>query len=176
MGEQIMFYILSAVILIFSFLTVSSRSILRAATYLLFVLIATAGYYFIINYNFLAAVQLTVYAGGIVVLIVFSVLLTHRINNKMEQPSALRQWASLGLTALAAAVTIKVILDYDFASRMPGNIVENSSVRDIGKALLNYGEGGFVLPFEVISVLLLAAMIGAIVIAKRRKMPETDNN
>ena len=67
------FYILAAIILIFSVLSVTSRKILRAATYLLFVLIATGGLYFLLQVNFLAAVQLMVYAGGITVLIIFSI-------------------------------------------------------------------------------------------------------
>ena len=77
------FYILAALIIIFSALCVTTKKILRAAVYLLFVLGATAGLYFMFNYNFLAAVQLTVYAGGIVVLIIFSILLTHQINTKI---------------------------------------------------------------------------------------------
>ena len=70
----IMFYLFSGVILIFSLLTITSRRILRAAVYLLFVLMATAGLYFLLQYQFMAAVQLTLYAGGIVVLIIFSIL------------------------------------------------------------------------------------------------------
>ena len=70
-GNEIMFAVFAIVIIVFSVLTVTSRRILRAAVSLLFVLIATAGLYFLLNYQFLAAVQLTLYAGGIVVLIIF---------------------------------------------------------------------------------------------------------
>ena len=87
--DQLMFLLLSAVIVVFGILTVTSRKILRAAVYLLFVLTATAGIYFQLNYNFLAAVQLTVYAGGIVVLIIFSILLTSHISEKMDNPTLL---------------------------------------------------------------------------------------
>ncbi|MCF6359581.1 MAG: NADH-quinone oxidoreductase subunit J, partial [Cyclobacteriaceae bacterium] len=82
--EKIIFYILALAIVLFSVMTVTSRNILRAAIYLLFVLMATAGLYFMLNYNFLAAVQLTVYSGGVVVLIVFAVLLTARMDHKLE--------------------------------------------------------------------------------------------
>ena len=70
---EVMFVIFSAVILVFSILTITSRRILRAAVYLLFVLISTAGIYFWLQYQFLAAVQVALYAGGIVVLIIFSI-------------------------------------------------------------------------------------------------------
>jgi len=81
---SIMFILFSAMIVIFSILTVTSRKILRAAVFLLFVLVSTSGLYFMLNYQFLAAVQLTLYAGGIVVLIIFSILLTSHISQKFE--------------------------------------------------------------------------------------------
>ena len=80
--NDIMFYLFAGSILTFSLLTVISRRILRSAVYLLFVLVSTAGIYFMLNYNFLAAVQLTVYAGGIIVLIIFSILLTSHVSEK----------------------------------------------------------------------------------------------
>jgi NADH-quinone oxidoreductase subunit J len=85
-SQQIVFFILAAVIIICSILTVTTRRILRAATYLLFVLFATAGLYFQLNYTFLGAVQLTIYAGGIIVLYVFSILLTSSDADKKEPP------------------------------------------------------------------------------------------
>ena len=82
--EQIIFYILAFIMIVMAIASVSSRKMLRSVVYLLFVLIGIAGIYFLIDYNFLAAVQLTVYAGGIVVLIIFSVLLVHHMEMEME--------------------------------------------------------------------------------------------
>ena len=65
MAQQIIFYVLAVVIVVFSILSVTSRRILRAATYLLFVLLATAGLYMLMEYQFLFGVQISVYAGGI---------------------------------------------------------------------------------------------------------------
>jgi len=90
-SHELMFYIFSGMILVFSVLTVTSQRILRAAFYLLVVLISTAGIYFMLNYQFLAAVQLTLYAGGIVVLIIFSILLTSHISQKFE-PIGFKKW------------------------------------------------------------------------------------
>ena len=67
--NQLMFILFALMIIVFSILTVTTRKILRAATFLLFVLVSTSGIYFMLNYQFLAAIQLTLYAGGIVVLI-----------------------------------------------------------------------------------------------------------
>jgi NADH-quinone oxidoreductase subunit J len=160
-----MFAILSVMIIVFSFLTVTSRKILRAAVYLLFVLVSTAGLYFMLNFQFLAAVQLTLYAGGIVVLIIFSILLTSHINQKFESVGWKKSLFS-ALAALAGAiVSIITILDHNFSAT--AEAAKEIDMRLIGKSLLSVGYDGYVLPFEVISILLIAAMVAAIVIAKK---------
>ena len=163
--ETVVFYILAAMVVLGSYLTISSRNILRAAVYLLFVLGATAGIYFMLNFSFLAAVQLTVYAGGIVVLIIFSILLTHQINTVMETAGSRKKIiAGLG-TGLAGLVFLWATLTYPFS--ITDQPMTDSGMKSIGTGLMNFGDNGFVLPFEVISVLLLAAMIAAIIIAKK---------
>lgn len=165
--NQLMFFIFAAIIVIFSILTVSSRRILRAATYLLFVLVSTAGLYFMLRFNFLAAIQLTLYAGGIVVLIIFSILLTSQVGQRMEVPSVTKRIFAAIAAIFGGIVCISSILQYNFSSAV---IPEGgTSIDDIGKALVSTGKFGYALPFEVISILLLSAMIGSIVIAKKRK-------
>ena len=163
--ETLIFYILAAIIAVSSFLTVSTNNILRAAVYLLIVLVATAGIYLMMNFNFLAAVQLTVYAGGIVVLIIFSILLTHQINTRLEVSSFKKRMIGILISSIAFVVFIWALLPYSF--KISDSPVQDSSVANIGMQLMNYGENGYVLPFEVISVLLLAIMIAAIIIAKK---------
>jgi NADH-quinone oxidoreductase subunit J len=164
-SNQIMFILFSAMIVVFSILTVTSRKILRAAVYLLFVLVSTSGLYFMLNYQFLAAVQLTLYAGGIVVLIIFSILLTSHISQKFESSG----WKKNSFSALAALtgaiLSIITILDYSFSAT--SSAAQEVTMKLIGKSLLSVDYDGYVLPFEVISVLLLAAMVAAIVVAKK---------
>lgn len=170
--EQIIFYILAAIIIVFAIAAVSSRKILRAVVYLLFVLMAIAGIYFLINFNFLGALQLAIYAGGIVVLIIFSVLLTHHIGSDLEvAPISKRIMAAL-LSILGITTTLFAIYTYNFKVSTNFKSIE---VSDIGFKLLSYGKGGFVLPFEVISILLLAVLIGAIVIAKGQYLIEEEH-
>lgn len=76
LGNIVLYFAVSLIIIVFSVMAVKTRKILRAATYLLFVLIGTAVFYFQLGYEFLGAVQIAVYAGGILVLFVFSILLT----------------------------------------------------------------------------------------------------
>ena len=164
-----MFYLFASIIVIFSILTVTSRRILRSAVFLLFVLIATAAFYFMLRYTFLAAVQLALYAGGIVVLIIFSILLTSHISERFPQIPWKKAFFSALVAGIGAALSIAAILQFDFKQKFTTTETAEVPVRDIGLSLMNYGEGGFVLPFEVISILLLAAMFGAIVIAKKKK-------
>lgn len=164
-SNQIMFVLFSAMIIIFSVLTVTSRRILRAAVYLLFVLVSTSGLYFMLNFHFLAAVQLTLYAGGIVVLIIFSILLTSHISQRFE-PAGLKKTAFSALAALAGAIlSIITILDFNFSATTEA--AQEANMKFIGESLLSVNRNGYVLPFEVISILLLASMIAAIAIAKK---------
>lgn len=171
MVNEVMFYLISALILIFSVLTVTTRRILRAAVYLLFVLISTAGLYFMLNYNFLAAVQLTVYAGGIVVLIIFSILLTSHLSEKAVIAPLKQSILSALATLAGATLTLMTILRFAFVPN-PG-VDPQFNMTDIGNSMVSYNRDGYALPFEVISILLLASMIGAIVVAKKeRKLKE----
>ena len=171
MVNEVMFYLIGAMILIFSVLTVTSRRILRAAVYLLFVLISTAGLYFMLNYNFLAAVQLTVYAGGIVVLIIFSILLTSHLSERAVMAPLKQSLLSALATLAGATLTLMTILRFSFVPNAGADPQFN--ITDVGNSLVSYNREGYALPFEVISILLLASMIGAIVVAKKeRKLKE----
>ncbi len=167
-GSIIMLGIIVLSIIVFSVLTVTSRKILRSATYLLFTLFATAGIYFQLDYEFLGAVQIAVYAGGIVVLFVFSILLTsHPGNNSTKLTSRKR------VLGLIAAVATLVVAGYALLSRcadlcktLPS--MDFITMDKLGETLMGTGAGQYLLPFEAISVLLLACIIGGIVVARKR--------
>ena len=161
--EKVIFYILAIIMVASAIAAVSSRKMLRSVVYLLFVLIGAAGLYFQMDYNFLAAIQLTVYAGGVVVLIIFSVLLIHHIEMELEVAKRSRQAISALLCLLGLSIFLATIYAHPFEA---AGITSTTTTAEIGRALLSTEKGGFILPFEVISVLLLSAMIGAIVIAK----------
>lgn len=162
-----MFYMFAGIILIFSLLSVTTRRILRAAVYLLCVLLATAGLYFMLNYQFMAAVQLTLYAGGIVVLIIFSILLTSHITHRFKHPDLVKLIMGAGTAAVGAGLVISTLLSHSFQASTAPELPVNMTT--IGTQLLSTEKNGYVLPFELISILLLAAMIAAIVIAKKEK-------
>lgn len=159
--------------IVFAIAAVSSKKMLRSVIYLLFVLCGIAGIYFLIDYNFLAAIQLTVYAGGIIVLFIFSVVLVHHIEMELEVAKLSKKILVGLLCAAGLGVFLTTIYTHPF------NVIEQTSTtttEEIGLGLLSYESGGFILPFEVISVLLLASMIGAIVIAKGGKLLTKNNS
>jgi len=165
--ELVVFCILAAAIVVFSVLTVTTQRILRSATYLLFVLFATAGIYFELNYAFLGAVQLTVYAGGIIVLYVFSILLKSQDGDKLatKLPKS-KFFAGLVAAVAGAVLCIFITLSHTFPVThfTPGEL----GMKQIGFALLGTEKYQYMLPFEAISVLLLACIIGGIMIARKR--------
>ncbi len=167
--EKYIFYIVAVVMIVFAIASVSSRKMLRSVIYLLFVLVGIAGIFFLIDYNFLAAIQLTVYAGGIIVLMIFSVLLVHHIEMELEVAKTSKRIIAAIASLVGIGVFLITIYSHEFT------VIENTkttTTEEIGEKLLSYEAGGFILPFEVISVLLLAAMIGAIIIAKGQKLED----
>lgn len=167
--SKIIFYLLGGFILGMALMAVTEKKIFRAAIWLLFTLIGVAGLYFWMSLEFIAAVQIIVYVGGIVVLIIFSVFLTHQAEEDMPKTSMGRKIAAGLAVLLGAAFTIRLFLTNDFS---PAATAFDSDISRIGEAMLHTGEGGYLLPFEAVSMLLLAAMIGCIVIAIR---PDTPN-
>ena len=137
-----------------------------AATYLLFVLFGTAGIYFQLNYSFLGAVQLLIYAGGITVLYVFSILLTSSQGDKAEDLKGYKLFVGLGAALASLGICLWITLRHDF---LPSHFEHGElHVRTIGHALMSSGKYGYILPFEVISLLLLACIVGGILIARKR--------
>jgi NADH-quinone oxidoreductase subunit J len=166
--DTVIFVVLALVIIVFSVLTVTTTRILRAATYLLFVLFAAAGIYFQLNYSFLGAVQLMVYVGGIIVLYVFSILLTssRNMDDRTVKVPQSRFWTGLISAAVGFVICAFLILKNTFKEQ----VFEYGEVKMdvIGKNILGMDKFQYLLPFELMGLLLLACVIGAIVIARKR--------
>ncbi|HET6769750.1 MAG TPA: NADH-quinone oxidoreductase subunit J, partial [Chitinophagaceae bacterium] len=152
-ASQIIFYILSAFILGTAILSVTTTKIFRSAIWLLFSLIGVAGLYFWLEVEFIAAVQIVVYVGGIVVLIIFSIFLTQQSGKEMLKPSMLRSIASILSVLFGFALTYNLIYRNNFQG---DDKPFDWSVNKIGMQMLETGENGYALPFEVVSILLLA--------------------
>jgi NADH-quinone oxidoreductase subunit J len=162
----IIFLILAVGMVVCSILAVTTSRILRSATYLLFVLFGTAGIYFMLNYSFLGAVQLLIYAGGITILYVFSILLTSSQDERAERMKNSKMFAGFLTAGAGLVICLFLILKNRFIA--PTFEKGEIPVSVIGKALMGAGKYQYVLPFEVISVLLLACIVGGLLIARKR--------
>jgi len=148
---------------------VISRNIVRTAVALLFTLLGVAGLYFLLDAEFLAAVQLVVYAGGTLILIIFGVMLTSKSPFSRFEPKLVEIVLATVLASVLLVALIMAIRSYRFAS-VPVPVSEEAGypVDRLGQALL----GDYLLPFEIASVLLLVVMIGAAYQAKARRREE----
>jgi len=166
-GSTIIFYMLASLTLVSGVLAVSTRQIFRAAIFLLFSLIGIAGLFFWMKYDFIGAVQIVIYVGGITVLIIFSIFLTQQAGDLLPKQKTGRQLFSALAAFCGFALTILQLYQHTFKKPTGPLFVPN--VSNIGNLMVGVEDNGFALPFEVVSMLLLAAMIGCIVIALRSK-------
>lgn len=162
-GSTIIFYLLAVLTLVSAVLAVTTRMIFRAAIYLLFSLIGIAGIYFWLQYEFIAAVQIVVYVGGIVVLIIFSIFLTQQAGEQLPKQRLGRQLFAALAAFCGMALIMLQFAQHSFAPTV--NKAIEPTVANIGNQMLGVDDNGYALPFEVVSILLLAALIGCIVIA-----------
>lgn len=172
-GNIILYFVVAIVMIVSAYKAVTTTKILRAATYLLFALLSTAVFYFQLGYQFLGAVQIAVYAGGIMVLFVFAIILTHKPNEKNAPLEGhhliVGCSASLAGTALLLYALFRMPLVNDISlSTAIANGGAGLTMHDIGTALVGSAKFQYLLPFEAVSVLLLACIIGGVVIARKR--------
>lgn len=162
----ITFYFLSAITLATAFLTIYSKNPIHSAIYLVICMVSIMGHYLMFNAQFLALVQLIVYAGAIMVLFLFTIMLMNlNKEDEVHKPRITRLGAvTVCITMSIVLVTIfinsKTIMgDYDVSGE------DFQSIKKLGTVLLNE----YMVPFEFASVLLLVAMIGVVLLSKKEK-------
>ena len=164
-----MFCILAVVILGSAIMCVMTKRIMRAATYLLFVLFGIAGMFFLLDYTYLGAAQIAVYAGGITVLFVFAIQLVSKRTRQgmVERLKGNRVVGGALISLIGLATVVAVILKNQFVNEAAKLADKEISMDVIGNALVGSEKYQYVLPFEFISVFLLACIIGGIMIARK---------
>jgi NADH-quinone oxidoreductase subunit J len=169
MGYAITFYTLAAFILGFAVLVVTTRNTVHAVLYLVLDFLFVAALYVVLGAPFLAAIQVLVYAGGIVVLYLFVVMLVNlKRPPEAHQDPHRRTKFGFGL-AMAVLAELAAIAVYTYNSPVPARIIPaaplpvTGNTEEVGWLLYT----SYLIPFEIASMLLLVAMIGAILLAKR---------
>lgn len=169
MANIIVFAILAVVILASAVMCVTTKRIMRAATFLLFVLFGIAGIYFLLDYTFLGAAQLSVYAGGVTMIYIFAIQLVNKrtLQGLVERMKGSRVAFGALVTLIGLATVVVVFLKNKVVNRFAEMADTEVSMDAIGRSLVSSGKYGYVLPFEFISVFLLACIIGGIVISRK---------
>ena len=170
MGNLAMFIILAGIIVISALLCVTTKRIMRAATYMLFVLFGVAGIYFLLGYTFLGAAQIAVYAGGVTMIYVFAIQLVSKqtLQGMVERLKCSRLVGG-ALAALAGLVVVTlIVLKAGLITNMAPELAEKP-MEEIGKALVGAEKHEYVLPFEFISLFLLACIIGGLVVSRKEE-------
>jgi NADH-quinone oxidoreductase subunit J len=145
---------------------VTNKNILHSAFYLVLAFVGVAAIYVLLEAPFIAVVQVLVYIGAIAILIVFAIMLTRQIMSKdLEQKNA--QWVLAALSAIALFGVMGWIV-YSVNWPVAGAAVPEDTITFLGQELLST----YVVPFEIASVLLLAALVGAILIGRERDQVE----
>jgi NADH-quinone oxidoreductase subunit J len=155
------FYLIAAVTVVSAAMVAFSRNIIYSAFSLLGTFAGVAGIYVFLGADFVAAVQLLIYVGGILVLILFAVMLTHRITDVQITNRAAGRIPGLVLVAVLLALLIQTIRETPWAKAK--EIVYTPTSAKIGDMFLQE----YLLPFELASLVLLAALIGAVVLARK---------
>ncbi len=157
-----LFYLFAFIVLVSGMLVVTLRDIFHCALMLVLCMFSVAGLYVLLGADFIAAVQVLIYVGAVSVLLIFAIMLTARVSgvgikqqNEQVPLAMIATLAFLGVTLYGLGSSI-----WNLQAETP---VPEDTVMPLGKLLLTV----YVVPFEIVSIVLLAALIGAIVIARR---------
>ncbi len=167
-AEQIIFLIVGAVILAAGLMVVTVRNLVHAALWLVVTLFGVAVLYALLNASFLAVVQVVVYIGAIAILFIFAVMLTRRQAADTGASVNKNWWAGALIAVVTFAGLAFMLQSWSGFSKQAAAIPSGfDAVNQLGEALTS--PAGYVLPFEVASVLLLAALVGAVYLAFNKK-------
>ena len=155
------FFVLLVITISSSIYVVTSKNLVRSAVALFFTLFGMAGFYVMLYADFVAGAQILIYVGGVLVLIIFGVMLT----NKMDKPSIANSSQNQIIAAIVSSVffLIQIIVILTTYWKNDGVILDET-VKEIGRMLMKE----YILPFEIVSILLLAALIGAATLARKK--------
>ena len=159
---QVIFYGFALLVTCSAMVVAFSKNIVHSAFALLLTFFGVAGLYVFLAADFLAGVQVLIYVGGILVLLLFAVMLTHKISEVKLSNPATKPWLAGPLVLIILIGLIRVFLTTDWPVK---EMATGPTTKEIGKAIM----GQYLLPFETVSVLLLAALIGAAYLARPKR-------
>ncbi len=161
--ETIIFYVLAAITVVSAVVVVFNRNVIHAAFALFFTLFAVSGFYVLLHADFIAITQIMIYVGGILILLLFGVMLTTKITDLQISTKNLNIIPSVIFTVGIISILVFIILSTKWNIKAPS--ANQETVSQIGKMLLT----SYLLPFEIASIVLLVALIGSAMFARKIK-------
>ncbi len=161
--EAFLFWIFAIVGVSCGIMVVWSRNPMNSAIYLVVTMLCLAGFYVLLHGGFIATIQVLVYAGAVVVLILFVIMMLNLRESALQREGSLPGWGIFTLIGLFLVIKIGNALSPQTSATMPAAPDTFGTLQDVGAKLF----GMYVLPFELTSILLLVAIIGAVVLARR---------
>ncbi len=168
---SLIFWIIAVVLVMSALLVVTLRNIVHSALALVVVFATASGIYILLNAEFIAIVQILIYAGAVTILILFALMLTRITGQRITNPTNRQWWVAVIICALLGAC---IVYAATFSQRMIPSVGNGSgqlpdgvnNVVRIGQLLYSPTTYSYVLPFEIASLVLLVAIVGAIVIGR----------
>ena len=182
MAEQIVFSILAVITLVSAFIVVTDRNLFHAALAMMLSFLGVAGFYAMLNSGFMAAAQLLVYIGAISILVIFAIMMTRRLMSTDETAlnsqsagaaiAAILLFGVLGFVFYVTGIAAPAGQLFNKGAPIASNAALEAVVVRLG--VMFTSPSAYVLPFEIASVLLLAALVGAIVVARPKTSKEEE--
>jgi len=170
-GEFIVFAILAIVTLLSTWRMVTSRLITHAALFMALSFTAVAGIFLLMQAEFVAAIQVLIYAGAITTMVIFAIMLSGLRDIKSQAKTAVRSWTKSNAIVFVVGLIFAAFMSYlYYAAQLPRAAAAESmtTVSTIGQSLFTY----YTIPFEIASILLLIAMVGAIILTAKEAEQE----
>jgi NADH-quinone oxidoreductase subunit J len=159
----IIFYVLAAITVVSAVIVVLNKNVIHSAFSLFFTLFAVSGFYVLLRADFIAITQIMIYVGGILILLLFGVMLTTKVTDLQISAKTLNMIPSIIFSVGIIAILIFIIVSTKWNIKQPS--MNDETVSQIGKMLLT----NYLLPFEIASIVLLVALIGSAMFARRIK-------
>ena len=167
-AEQILFIIVAAITLIAGLSVVTSRNLIHSALWLILTLFGVAIFYVLLDAGFFAVIQVIIYIGAIAILFIFAAMLTRRVMQDTGPQTNPNWWLGALIALLLFAGIALVLVNWQgFNTAAPELSNASGRINQLGLALVSPDQ--YVLPFELASILLVAAMVGAIYVAGEKK-------
>lgn len=171
--KDIVFYIVALLMIVAAIATVTSKNLLRSAVFLIISFIGTAIFYLMLHADFIAVAQIMVYAGGVVIFAVFTVLLTSHLGETAFNIRLPRNFVAVALSAGILATMVGFLFkSKDIAVAVAASASGYASLPSIAVRLLSTDPSGFLVPFELVSFVLLTTLVLAITVARKNKEEE----